>query len=102
MVGGAILPTARSRPTGFPKERGGERLRLARRMRVIAPRGSTEHALPNGGIPVWPLSRPAGLARAVIQTAMFALVPLWAPGRVLGREALDGLEGPVLFAANHV
>jgi long-chain acyl-CoA synthetase len=71
-------------------------------MRVIAPRRGAGPAVPNGGIPVWPLSRPAGAARAVLQAAMAALVPIWAPSRVVGREVLDGLEGPVLFAANHV
>src|SRR5690349_9233639 len=60
------------------------------------------HNLAHGGVPTWPLSRPAGLARRVVQAAMFGLLPIWAPCRVSGRDALAGLDGPVLFAANHV
>jgi long-chain acyl-CoA synthetase len=71
-------------------------------MRATAPRDTTGSAVPTDAILTWPLSRSAGLARAAIQAAMFALLPIWAPTRVVGREALDGLEGPVLFAANHV
>jgi long-chain acyl-CoA synthetase len=71
-------------------------------MRVIGQRVSTGHAAPNGGIPVWPLSRQAGLARTAIQAGLFGLLPVLTPSRVIGREVLDGLEGPFLFAANHV
>jgi long-chain acyl-CoA synthetase len=42
------------------------------------------------------------VGRVLVQAAMFALMPVWAPTRVVGREHLADLPGPLLFAANHV
>lgn len=75
---------------------------MANRAMDVAPQGQNGGDSSHPDIPVWPLSLPARLARAVIQAGMLGVLPLWAPTRIEGRDALDGVEGPVLFAVNHV
>jgi long-chain acyl-CoA synthetase len=52
--------------------------------------------------PAWNRSWPArALRRASLPTWILPLARIFAWTRVEGREHLDGLEGPVIFAANH-
>jgi long-chain acyl-CoA synthetase len=57
---------------------------------------------PPQGIFGWPLNPLVGVLRlAIQQLLMLPAVVLLYRRRVRGREHLDGLRGPVLFAANH-
>ena len=47
------------------------------------------------------ISWPGRLVREVLQPPTLAVLDLFAPAAVEGREALDALAGPVLLAANH-
>lgn len=50
----------------------------------------------------WARGRAAGALReAILMGVLSPLIDLYARGSVLGREHLDGLDGPVLFVANH-
>ena len=50
----------------------------------------------------WARSAPAGAVRELMLSTVFrGLIALYARRTVRGREHLDGLEGPVLFVANH-
>lgn len=50
----------------------------------------------------WPLNRLVGLVRTLLQSSLlFPILRLVAPLEVKGRGNLEGLQGPVLFAANH-
>jgi long-chain acyl-CoA synthetase len=51
--------------------------------------------------PTWPRGRIARATRAVLQRAAFALLGRLAPTTVVGTQNLDGIDGPVLFVANH-
>lgn len=50
----------------------------------------------------WARSRPArGMRELILMVGLGAAMDLYTRRRVLGREHLDDLEGPVLFVANH-
>ena len=51
----------------------------------------------------WPLSRGIRLSRDAAHTFMlFPALRVWVPSKVVGKEHLRDLEGPVLFASNHL
>ena len=57
---------------------------------------------PPQGIYGWPLSPLVGALRMAIQQLLILpLVVLWYRRRIVGLDHLDGLAGPVIFAANH-
>jgi long-chain acyl-CoA synthetase len=63
---------------------------------------STGTAQADEGIYGWPLNPVAGALRIGIQQVLIQpLLALFYRRRVLGLENLDGLRGPVMFAANH-
>ena len=50
----------------------------------------------------WARSAPAGAVRELLLSTVFrGLIALYARRTVKGREHLEGLDGPVLFVANH-
>ncbi len=51
----------------------------------------------------WQFARPAVAARAgLIAVFLWPLMAVFSRRRSFGREVLDGLDGPVIFAANHL
>jgi long-chain acyl-CoA synthetase len=64
---------------------------------LVAAGVSTER--PN--FPAWPRRRMARATRAVVQPAAFDVLHRFTPLTVVGSQHLDGVEGPVLFVANH-
>src|SRR5688500_1029761 len=52
-------------------------------------------------LPTWAYTPPMVRLRAWLQRPIFAALDRVAPATVAGLEALDGLAGPVIFAANH-
>jgi 1-acyl-sn-glycerol-3-phosphate acyltransferase len=55
-----------------------------------------------GGDTEWARGRAAGAVReAILLGVLSPLLDLYTRGQVLGREQLDGVDGPVLFVANH-
>lgn len=64
---------------------------------LVAAGVSTER--PN--FPAWPRGRIARATRALVQPAAFNVLHRVAPLTVVGREHLHGVDGPVLFVANH-
>ena len=56
---------------------------------------------PQADVP-WARTRPArALRELILMVGLGAAMDLYTRRRVLGREHLDGLDGPVLFVANH-
>ena len=51
----------------------------------------------------WPLTRLIRLARAVAQALLlFPALSVWVPHKVQGRQHLSAINGPVIFASNHL
>ena len=56
----------------------------------------------NSGDTAWARGRAASAAReAILLGVLSPLIDFYTRGQVHGREQLDGVEGPVLFVANH-
>ena len=51
----------------------------------------------------WPLNRLIRLARAAAQALLlFPVLSVWVPHKDRGKQHLSGLQGPVIFASNHL
>lgn len=67
------------------------------------PSGQGKDARRPGGGLGWQFTPPAVAARAaLIAGFLLPLMAVFARRRTLGREALDAVDGPVIFAANHL
>ena len=63
---------------------------------------STGSVVSSVGFPEWPMGRPARLIRAALQDVLLSpILRLLCRPKVLGRENLNCVEGPVIFACNH-
>ncbi|MCH8087806.1 MAG: 1-acyl-sn-glycerol-3-phosphate acyltransferase, partial [Chloroflexi bacterium] len=68
-------------------------------LEVLVQAGGDEQKLP---FPAWGRSLWCGVLRALIQNVvLFPLLHIFYKVRVTGRDQLDGLEAPLLFASNH-
>lgn len=58
-------------------------------------------ALERRSVPGWPLTRPARIARRLVEAAIFGLIDRVTPVEAIGRENLAAVPHPAIFVANH-
>ena len=80
-----------------------ERTRRQRRLRQSRKRETSNRGASDGRVKKWQFSPAVVLIRAaLILGLMYPVMAVFSRRRTYGRERLDSVEGPVIFAANHL